>query len=758
MKELLLEFLDAILNENKTVSMEKQANGSVVPTRTGSGWRAKNMNGKLGWFNQNKKKEAEKWAKGTDDSAPKDNDTESDVQQTEPTTEPTSTQTGPSKGSRKRKTVAGGVELDPPVETTRGTKITAVVPFGQHTPPHEPIPSDLRDRSEQEAKRYSARSLPETNDEYYKRMIREGGKDAVRKPPIVFSRKVRATLKASGVPEHHIQVLERAVNTRLRSATLPKMSDVTGENVGAGKIRSQVGEIVALTLMAVQPKEQRDIVANELRSMVGDDKRTLLEAHGKNSWLGAGVRQADAFTAMMDNQYGEGNWTVEATAWDTPDDIAGIGLEKKNKGFSTDVALRVKVTGKDKAQVVRLSLKKDGKIFLLNGSTRDIVTFSLQALDEKDRVEITSITSSLETFKNKESSIEEKQKAKNELIKVLGLTPPISDAKLREAARLREEQLTQKALVELEKKDPNAARAVRTIVEFPEKQQNSAVKLGSALSGKSEKPLTSAEQKQARAHWNARRKASNINQEVNDEDFNSALKAHKALTTLQCAKKTCSNEEMIRALMKAGAMPKSNDLTANLDRFRKAVLYAAEIEAFRTPSLKTQIKSHKQLATDAGNAAIEATVRSPELKQGMMLKLQETFPIQVIATGEETMCLGGVPINKATLEAMFGTSDPKQIQEGLVVEENERGEKVLVFIAGTPGKRVPIATVKARQKGIGYDNGIGLEFAARREFECAAAIANTSTKPPMNSASNAEIVDKCKRGDFEDEGDFEETE
>jgi hypothetical protein len=53
--------------------------------------------------------------------------------------------------------------------------------------------------------------------------------------------------------------------------------------------------------------------------------------------------------------------------------MTGIGLNREEKGFSTDVALRIEVQDNLTAQVARLSLKKDGDIFLFNGSTGDII-------------------------------------------------------------------------------------------------------------------------------------------------------------------------------------------------------------------------------------------------------------------------------------------------------------------------------------------------------------------------------------------------
>lgn len=756
MKELLTEFFASILGEAKEV--KKPSNAKV--SKGGKWYTADPESGGVyvGRVSDGK------WI----DPTPEENqaDKERRASQKPATQKKVTAKKVPAgrKGARKRRTAAGAIELETPVTTRGGRKISAVVPMGQHTPPHEKVSNDLPDRSKKEAEQYARTRLPESNKQYYERMRKQAGQSAVRESPRHFPPSIRDTLTAAGVPEHHIQILERAANTRRISDSVPKLSNMVSADgsveVGAGQNRSQIGEILALTLLAIQPKTERDKVAQAIRKMVGDDKDTLIDVHGKSkngkdSWLSSAERQADAFTAMMDNQYGEGNWQIEATAWDTPGDITGIGLTQKNKGFSTDVAIRVRVQGQSKSQAVRLSLKKDGKIFLLNGTTNDMVTFALQSLPPKEKEEAAAINRALDILGSQESTDEEKKQAMLQLRTVLKLDTSTKDASVKDLAKARRKELTDKAIAILKNKNPRAARAVQKIVDFPYTQQKSAVKLG--LEVKKAKPMTKAQEKEAVAAWNKRRKAVSASaQELSPEDIKLARAAHKALRELKCGN-SCTQDDVVTALMAAGVMPQSAKKDANLDRMRKAVLFAAELEAYRNGSVAASVKSHKNIAVQAGNAAIEATVEDSRLKAGMMLKLQETFPIQVIASGEETMCLGGVPINKATLESMFGTSNPKEIQEGLAVEiDPETGEKILVFIAGgkpPKGRRVAIANVKARQKGIGYDNSIGLEFEARADFECAAAIANTKTDPPMNSESNQEIVTKCEKKNVQKQSD-----
>jgi hypothetical protein len=86
MNELLKEFFVSILVE---VSIAKQSNGTVVNAR-GNRLRAKNMKGKIDYYENNERKEAQIWARGTEPP-----------RQAEPETEPTRKGTAKKAAARK---------------------------------------------------------------------------------------------------------------------------------------------------------------------------------------------------------------------------------------------------------------------------------------------------------------------------------------------------------------------------------------------------------------------------------------------------------------------------------------------------------------------------------------------------------------------------------------------------------------------------------------------------------------------------------
>lgn len=615
------------------------------------------------------------------------------------------------------KSSTGATIYNTPIETPAGNtvdaefkpedieKVTSIV--NQIIDDQSATDDSLPDQIDMEA--HLGRALPESNDEYYKRRK--------IKNPQSIPNNLRQELRTAGVPDTHIDMIERAINTQTDGDN-PPFSEIAGSAVGMGKPPSQAGELMAMTLMAV-PRDKRAGVASTVDGLIsatGLKTPTLY-----TSWVKAGLNQAEAFDSMMDSRFGQGNWTVEATAWDTREDMDGIGLTPENKGFSTDVAIRIRLKNGE-AKVARLSLKKDGGIFLLNGSTNDIIGFALSGLPEESQKSVKTIRE----IERLLPLVDKNPEARQELATLIDVDPKLSKDKLKAAARAKRDELEDVAIESI----PNekTRERVRTIRDFPKRQHSSAIELGKSVSKK--KPVSGKDIIKQAAKTNRWKPA----------DAKLAAQSHAVLRKLP----TDADETAIRdALEKAGiaARPQS--------KLRKAILFAAQLEAARNPSVQQKVDAHDELTTACGNAAIDSVMDDPKVMEGLMLKLEETFPIRVIANGQESMCLGGVPVSRETCEAMFGTSDPDKIQKGLRIvtqvgppPKNKQSRVLMYTSEGVDGKEIPIASVRPREKGVGYRGVVGLEFEATDEFECAAATANVVAK--QNNPANDKIVQKCQ--------------
>jgi hypothetical protein len=102
------------------------------------------------------------------------------------------------------------------------------------------------------------------------------------------------------------------------------------------------------------------------------DENPELKKEGKRivtkSWINAAKQSRKAILDRVKDQYGEGTEIV-ATAWDVENEVETMGLSdyKNNKGFSTDMYIKVKKP--DGEEVLdEVSLKKSTKVNFLNSS------------------------------------------------------------------------------------------------------------------------------------------------------------------------------------------------------------------------------------------------------------------------------------------------------------------------------------------------------------------------------------------------------
>jgi len=206
-------------------------------------------------------------------------------------------------------------------------------------------------------------------------------KDANPTPPPPL--KLDGIVKNPKFPKRYLKVLERMVNSKIstRTAKWSHFSDIEG---GAGKISAQAGEL--MTMMGTSMSDEE---FEELTNAMLEHEKQLLENHpevfkkknkqGKlidnpgsrivdKSWVKAAKQSRKAILDRVKDQYGEGTEIV-ATAWDVENEVETMGLSdyKNNKGFSTDMYIKVKKP--DGEEVLdEVSLKKSTKVNFLNSS------------------------------------------------------------------------------------------------------------------------------------------------------------------------------------------------------------------------------------------------------------------------------------------------------------------------------------------------------------------------------------------------------
>lgn len=173
-------------------------------------------------------------------------------------------------------------------------------------------------------------------------------------------------------PKRYVKLLERFMNTKpIGNATkISHYSDFPG---GAGKLPAQAGEL--LTMMGVA---MDDTQFNQFQSSISDHLKQLtsqnpsLKSDGSRivneKWLKAAANNRKAIFKKIDKEFP--GYKIGATSWDTKNEVEALGMSSyNNKGYSTDIYLRLESDKGGAPILSEISLKQNLKVNLLNSGT-----------------------------------------------------------------------------------------------------------------------------------------------------------------------------------------------------------------------------------------------------------------------------------------------------------------------------------------------------------------------------------------------------
>lgn len=176
--------------------------------------------------------------------------------------------------------------------------------------------------------------------------------------------------KSGKIPKKYQTVIARLVNSENGNQSITNYMS----GVGAGQLQSQAGEILTMAGMGMDDNEFDGFISKleEQLSKYPKGKKGVVT----KEWLES-VRNVRSVTKKRyDSEFGEGNWEIEASAWDVPNEFEALGNSDytKNKGFSSDMYVKVNVNGK--SVLDEISLKKDTTANIYNGVVTDIKSWS----------------------------------------------------------------------------------------------------------------------------------------------------------------------------------------------------------------------------------------------------------------------------------------------------------------------------------------------------------------------------------------------
>ena len=486
----------------------------------------------------------------------------------------------------------------------------------------------------------------------------------------------------SKVPKKYIKLVERLINSRYVNQTTPPITSMINAS-GAGKIQAQAAEVLSMigpTLTDDEMKNLMDTIRKHNKKLPQQMKKlkdgSLVpykppryekgsEPILSEDWLQSVESVRGGIKSRLDATYGEGNWEVENGAWDLKGDVEAMGLSdyNRNKGFSTDMYLRVKTP--DGSVLDEVSLKKNLDIFLSQPSVNAVDEWGLVGDEKKEYDEI------VRKKQDMKSAGQDKGKEYKELTK-------------------RQKEILQKSNDNI----PEEANPKK----MNEKTTQSATTFYENVSQEQHSKLQELDE--------------------NDEDYIASLSkttgqakdyCRALVKTMKSLKHPYSREELRQAMIDNGFNPKKT-VGKYQDKFSVMMMRTLSGEPINDESAKEDLNKHLQIGKDFNKSFVENMVKEP-YKSGVMGTIREKFPLKSLMDGEEKMSLGGVNADPEVMREIFGTTDYDKVQEKLSVQgPDDKGEYQLVFQAEVGGDVVPISTIAPRQRGLGYEPVVNLEM------------------------------------------------
>lgn len=485
---------------------------------------------------------------------------------------------------------------------------------------------------------------------------------------------IKKELEATGLfrdgvtfPPKYLDLLSQLGVTKAQGVDGPPLSDYV-QGAGAGAPMSQVGELMMMTSSSMSD-EQAEAYFNIL-SKIGDNSSVV-----NKDWITAAKRNRDALQRAITNNLGGGQ--VIAASWDVRDEVESLGLNYEDKGFSTDAFFRVKLNDGSEA-IFEVSLKKDKNVFFINGGAATLARESIKSMpsDSPIKAQYEALENSLQELKDKYAQGRNFTAA----IPKIGKRMPDEQKKEIEEARAR--------YAELEKKRQNFLKEHTS-------PYNSDVYM--------DKLVSNVYQPAAQEFLNDKQALNELERVANEGKVN----LNKYAKTLKAG----SVEEALRIIAET---PPENS-TENHKKFLAKIFEATakvgsdnEVLNRYTQALGEEYqKYHQGLSNELA--------KDGPLRTAIISNIRKEFPLKAVLNGEEVMCIGDVNFDLKTAERVFGTTDINEVNQKLTIKKDKVGNPILVYSAGEKGDEIPVATIRARQRGIGYAS-MGFEAGLHPEF------------------------------------------
>lgn len=464
-------------------------------------------------------------------------------------------------------------------------------------------------------------------------------------------------LNIDGFPKKYAKLIQRAFTVQKFDEHKPPLSFLYGVG-GAGQISAQTAEVLMMAFAKIKDEdvrvELRDKLFDWLKKVPKGEKIII-----DKSWVHAAWLQSESLHARLNYQHPEG-YDVVQVAWDTAEDVQALGLSDyaNNKGFSTDVYFRIKEKKTGNEYLLEDSLKKDEKVFLMNTAVYEIMNFAVSKLGDDV----------YETFK-----------------KLRFVYDNTTDKKEKKKVWDRIKELREQASAEIPPEmNPDILK---------EDQLRSGMELGSMT----EQYVVFNKNKRFPPKIDDKAMTRAFGTKKADIEFTkNALKALAGgkfgTEEYEVALKKLSGKKGIRYTLKA------------------AVFMARYFTATGNGNIKDALHEHIGIVKSFQKNYIEGLAKDPDFRDALMDKIDESFPLRALFDGEEQADIDSLPVFREALVNMFNTENYDDLKTHLMVRQNSRGEYELVYVESNDTEAIPISSVSARPRGVGYDSAPALEM------------------------------------------------
>jgi len=574
--------------------------------------------------------------------------------------------------------------LDTKQETTKDKKVGEQK---EAVTPEAPEPKRVTETQKEATKKAKKDIVESTSVETYrqsevfKEQTIQTNEEFLKNPPhkVMEGKKfidVKKELEATGLfkdgvtfPPKYLDLLSQLGVTKAKGVDGPPLSSYV-QGAGAGAPMSQVGELMMMTSSSMSDEQAEAYF--DILSKVGDSSSVV-----NKDWVTAAKRNRDALQRAITNNLGGGQ--VVAASWDVQKEVEALGLKYEDKGFSTDAFFRVKLNDGSEA-IFEVSLKKDKNVFFINGGAASLAEESIKAMPSESPVR--------RQYEALESSLQELRDKYSKGANFTASIPPVPSSKKAPEERIKEITEARARYNELEEKRQKLLKDNTS----PYNTDVYMDKLVSNVYQPAAKEILSDKQTLNELERIASEGKVDLNKYVDALKVGSIEEALKVISETPPEKSTGNHKKLLAKVFEATAKVGSDNETIN--QYTKAL--GEEYE-----------KYHQGLS---GELAKEGP-----LQTAVISNIRKEFPLKAVLNGEEVMCIGDVNFDLKTAERVFGTTDINEVNQKLTIQKDKKGNPILVYSAGEEGEEIPVATIRARQRGIGYAS-MGFEAGLHPEF------------------------------------------